>query len=160
MSGYRAKSNITFPRLLHFPSKCNGWRRQFSQVTYFSLRRHRLFFCTCAQQHFGPLGSFYISVSKTINLLIAENIIVWCICSIAIVALWNRPQERRCMSVCPASRDPNQLLVQVSRLWMLQRSLNKHQEDLLDWSRFFSNIWGTQIWDSFTWTLKQQRLLC
>ena len=123
------------------------------------LRHHRLFFCTCPRQSIWTLWDWYLYV-QTFKWLIAENIIVWCICSIAIVALWNRPQERRCMSVCPASRDPNQLLVQVSRLWMLQRSLNKHQEDLLDWSRFFSNIWGTQIWDSFTWTLKQQRLLC
>ena len=42
----------------------------------FPLRHHRLFYCTCARQHIWTLGSFYISVSKTINLLVAENIVV------------------------------------------------------------------------------------
>ena len=34
-------------------------------------------------------------------------------------------------------------------------SMNKQQEHLFDWSCLFSNICGTQTWDSFTWTLKQ-----
>ena len=76
----------------------------------FPLRHHRLFFCTCPRQSIWTLWDWYLYV-QTFKWLIAENIIVWCICSIAIVALWNRPQERRRMS---GLQRPPQFLVQDS----------------------------------------------
>ena len=105
----------------------------------FPLRHHRLFYCTCARQHIWTFGFFHISVYKTINLLVAENIVVlWSLQYLNCCSL--ESPSRKTPYVWPP-RTPTVSCPRFPILWSCQRLQNKHQEDSKS-SVYFCNFWG------------------
>ena len=115
-------------------------------------------FYMCAQpkQYLWCFGtSPFLIWSVPTNKFVVGKISTSCaICSIGIVAPWNRPQERRRM---PGLQGPNQFMSKVPILWTLQwTAINiKKTNGLRKCCFIYCNYWDAQILGKVTWAMKQ-----
>ena len=93
-------------------------------------------------------GLFHVQTHKFLVMKISQDCafaVIW------IVAPWNCYQES---VVCLASRDLYQASCSRSQSVNASKTLNKRQED--NWSRLSQLLGNANLWEGFTWTMKQR----